>query len=62
MDAQINVEGKEKPEEFSARVNQLKGDEVRRKGKILRVNGYPSGGNYVPGIRVAGKWLRSCRR
>lgn len=32
-------------------------DEHRKAGKTLRVVPYPQGGEHVPSVRVAGKWL-----
>ena len=39
-------------------VNNKIGIEERQKGKALGVIAFPQGGNeYVPSVRVAGKWL-----
>jgi hypothetical protein len=36
---------------------QLADDRCRRAGKTLKVASFPQGGERVPSIRVAGKWL-----
>ena len=42
-----------------ARCAEKADDEKRREGKTLNVVRFPQGdGEYVPSIRVAGKWLR----
>ena len=33
--------------------------QTRKKGKLLKVFGFPQGDNTVPAIRVAGHWLNS---
>ena len=37
--------------------NQVADHECRKAGKTLRVVPFPQGGEHVPSIRVAGKWL-----
>ena len=36
---------------------ELAGDKSRRAGKTLKVISFPQGGERVPSVRVAGKWL-----
>lgn len=37
--------------------NQAADHECRKTGKMLKVVPFPQGGEHVPSIRVAGKWL-----
>ena len=36
---------------------ELSGDRCRQTGKTLKVVSFPQGGEHVPSVRVAGKWL-----